>query len=144
MARIRLFLAQQRWLALALAVAALAARIVVPAGMMPARGAAGPTLILCSGQMTMAGVAMPDKADTAMAMSGAHGSGAGKHRHGPAPEGPCAFTGLLAAAVDGAAVPALPPTPLPVAVLLSVVLLSATLTPRRLWPHRRGPPAVFA
>lgn len=54
MTRLRSLLFAQRWLALAIVVAALAMRIVVPAGMMPAFGSGGPTVTICTGNGAVA------------------------------------------------------------------------------------------
>ncbi|MBV8973259.1 MAG: DUF2946 family protein [Sphingomonadaceae bacterium] len=120
MARFRSFLIRRPWLALALAVLALAVRVAVPAGTMPATGG----LVICSGH----------GAKTRMAPSAPAK---------PADKGdaPCAFTGLLAAAMDAPALPALLPPSLVAVVLALAALTSVVLAPRRLWPPRRGPPA---
>ncbi len=138
MTRLRTLIRGHFWAALALLVAALAVRIAVPAGMMPAYGPDGPTLILCSGHMepAMAGMAPA-------AMAGMPAKGDGKHDATPS-DAPCAFTGLLAVALDGAALPVLPP-PLVVAIAVLLATLVGAIVPAcRLWPPRRGPPAAFA
>ncbi len=120
MARLRFLLVSRPWLALALVLAALAVRVAVPAGMMPGAGRGGPTLVVCSGRM-----AAPSTG----------------HRDAQAPDVPCAFTGLIAAALDTPALPVVPaPAPLPVAQPVAVP--AAVAVPAlRLWPPRTGPPA---
>jgi hypothetical protein len=122
--RLRTLLFARRWFALAIVVAALAVRLVVPAGMMPGFGPDGATLTICTGH---GAVGVPGaKPDAAKA------------------DAPCAFTGLFAAALDAAALPALPALPLPVAMPAAAVLIAVAGRSRRLRPPLRGPPALVA
>jgi hypothetical protein len=133
--RLRSLLLARRWPALALVVATLAVRMIVPAGMMPGAGPGGPTLVVCSGHMTMPETAMPGMAMPGTAKPGDAG------RPDPAKaDAPCAFTGLLAAALDTAALPVLPPAPPAVVAVRLPALIPVVLRPLRLWPPRRGPP----
>ncbi len=119
MTRLRSLLTARRWLALALIVAALAVRIIVPAGMMPGFDG-GATFTICTGHGAV--VAGHGKADPAKA------------------DAPCAFTGLTAAAIDTPAPPVLPAMPLPVALVIVAVGIAVLLRPVRLRPPLRGPP----
>ena len=128
MAPLRLLVTGRPWLALAILVAALAARLVVPAGLMPGAGPRGAMLVACPGEMAMAGMAMPSVAK--------HPGKADRAKTGF----PCAFTGLSLAAIMSSDMPALSATTLPMTcgavVRLAVV---AACTPR-LRPPPRGPP----
>lgn len=125
--RLRSLLLARRWPALALALAALAVRIVVPAGMMPGHGANGPTLIVCSGTAAMPGMTgMPDRPAPA---------------HDAGHDVPCAFTGLFAAALAAGVVPLLPILAFVVAVVLRAAPVPVVLRAVRLRPPSRAPPA---
>ena len=110
--------------------AALAVRLIVPAGMMPGHGTGGTTLIVCPGHTAMPGMAMPPAKE-------------GVAKGHPAKDVPCAFTDLLAAALDGPALPVLPAMPLPVAVLIVAGAAAVVRRSRRLRPPLRGPPALL-
>lgn len=136
MTRLRILLHGRRWLALLIVVAALAVRIVVPAGTMPGRGADGVTLVVCDGH---AMAAMPG-----MTTAGDAGSGRAGGDHAGKTDAPCAFTGLVAAALDAPVLPVLSPLPPPPAVVAPPRGDAVPLRPVRLRPPSRGPPGSSA
>ena len=144
MTRLRALLLDHRWLALAVTLLALAVRIAVPAGMMPGHDVRGATLIVCSGQMDVP-AAMPGITMTGMTMTGMAMPKADAGKSDPAKaDAPCAYTGLLAAALDTAGVPLLPALPLPVVARAVAALVGVIVPIRRLRPPLRGPPARVA
>ncbi len=126
MTRLRRFLHARLWLALALIVVALSVRIAVPPGTMPARGPGGATLVACSGSMAASGMrAMPG-------MTVKDGA--------PVKAEPCAYTALLAAALDTIDLPQLETAALKAAVLAPVAARVPAERTMRWRPPLRGPP----
>ena len=138
-------LLQHRLLAVWLVAAALAMKLLVPAGYMPMVSAGSITLELCSGyepQKMAKAMAMPGMAgDMAMPdMAGKHGH---KDGHGKV-EMPCAFGGLAMPGLAGA-------DPIlfivAIAFIMALGLLVTPMPPlgrtTHLRPPLRGPPTAF-
>ena len=123
---LRRHLRSRPWLAALLLAAALALRVLVPAGFMPTVAEGRVTLTLCSGV-------------TPAPMAGMHGMT--HHESGDAAQSPCAYADLALPAL-GAADPALLAAAL--ALVMSLAVRRAVpLAPRafaRLRPPLRGPP----
>lgn len=122
-------LASLHRLALLLATLALAMRVVVPAGFMVSEGAAGPTIVICSGTGPMA-MALPG-------MPAKHDGKADKADH------PCAFT----AAHVAAPAPIAPGDVLaPIAASAAPIIAVGTVRPglglAAPPPPKTGPPAL--
>lgn len=144
MSATRLLLARHRWLCALLCVAALALRLVVPAGFMPVVANGVVVVQLCSGQgpQTMTLDLSGDLSGGHDAMApDAHHDDPGEE-HGKA-DAPCAFAGLSAptlAAVDAVLL----------AVAIALILAGAFPPPPRrairrglyLQPPAIGPPAA--
>lgn len=110
--------------ALALLLATLAIRLLVPAGYMPDIGAGRLTLTLCSGMGPMAGMA--------------RGHETGK----PASDAPCGFGGLaIGGTGGGVATPASPPVTFALPSPPRIAAARAAAAPRRLRPPLRAPPS---
>jgi hypothetical protein len=126
----RTTLSRHRWLAAAILFAALALRLLVPAGYMPVLDAGRATLAICSGQGP---VTVPTPAHHAMAGMAHHG-GVG-HDEAVVPKG-CAFADLSLQVLGGA-------DPVLLAVALAFILAIAiqirTPAPPRAAPHLRPP-----
>lgn len=134
MSALRLRLKLHRWLAAWLIVAALAVKVVVPAGFMPVFSAHSIMIQMCSGsgpqQMTMAMPDMPATGDHAPGKSGQGGK-----------DMPCGFGGLAAPLVAAA-------DPVLLAVALWYILAAGlseraggiAASIRYLRPPLRGPP----
>jgi hypothetical protein len=111
----------RRWL-IVVALVALAARLLVPAGWMPVAGAAGVTLGLCDGGMA-GGLPMAMQPDD----QHRHRAGLPMHHQG-APDHPCAFAGAAASADL--------PVLAPVALLSTAGVVIAAETARAIVPGR--------
>ncbi len=113
--------------AIALLLATLAIRLLVPQGYMPDTGAGRLTLTLCSGMGPMAGMA-----------------GMARHGHDPAkpaPDAPCGFGGLTTGGTGGAiAAPEAPSASFALPRPSRIAGAAPVAAPRRLRPPLRAPP----
>lgn len=136
MFRLRAFLIRYPHLVAALVLAALAMRVIVPAGFMPVFDHGRVTLALCSG-FAPAPVAAPAHA----AMPGMSHHAGMDHDKGEKPPSPCAFADLALPVLGGA-------DPVQLAIAILYILATALLllvapvvrTAPRLRPPLRAPP----
>lgn len=139
MLRLRSILIRYPALAFAILVAALALRLLVPAGFMPAAGKGAFAIEICSGYGPQMSTGQPTAMAHAMAMPGmAH------HDDTATSMSPCAFSDLAQAAIGG-----VDPILLVAAIAFAVMLglFSGSALPQRIVPRLRPPlrgPPPFA